>query len=58
MAQKGYEQYLTDKYPDKKLAVLSCMDTRLTKLLPAALSSSTGFRDWVGAVGGDLEAAL
>ena len=27
--QKGYEKYLTDKYPDKKLAVLSCMDTRL-----------------------------
>ena len=26
VAQKGYEKYLTDKYPDKKLAVLSCMD--------------------------------
>ena len=38
--QKGYEKYLTDKYPDKKLAVLSCMDTRLTELLPAALSIS------------------
>ena len=24
VAQKGYEKYLTDKYPDKKLAVLSC----------------------------------
>ena len=35
--QKGYEKYITDKYPDKKLAVLSCMDTRLTELLPAAL---------------------
>ena len=35
VAQKGYEKYLTDKYPDKKLAVLSCMDTRLTELLPA-----------------------
>ena len=31
VAQKGYEKYLTDKYPDKKLAVLSCMDTRLTR---------------------------
>ena len=38
--QKGYEKYLTDKYPDKKLAVLSCMDTRLTELLPAALISA------------------
>ncbi len=37
VANKGYEQYRTDKYPDKKLAVLSCMDTRLTELLPAAL---------------------
>jgi carbonic anhydrase len=37
VAQKNYEKYLTDKYPDKKLAVLSCMDTRLTELLPAAL---------------------
>ena len=36
VARKGYEKYLTDKYPDKKLAVLSCMDTRLTELLPVA----------------------
>lgn len=27
VAEKGYERYATDKYPDKKLAVLSCMDT-------------------------------
>ena len=26
---KGYEKYITNKYPDKKLAILSCMDTRL-----------------------------
>ena len=42
MAQKGYEQYITDKYPDKKLAVLTCMDTRLTELLPAALGLKNG----------------
>ena len=40
--QKGYEKYLTSKYPDKKLAVLSCMDTRLTELLPAALGLKNG----------------
>ena len=28
VAQKGYEKYVTDKYPDKKLAVLTCMDYR------------------------------
>lgn len=30
---KGYEPYITSKYPDKKLAILTCMDTRLTELL-------------------------
>ena len=42
VAQKSYEKYVTDKYPDKKLAVLSCMDTRLTELLPAALGLKNG----------------
>ena len=27
VASKAYEKYLTSKYPDKKLAILSCMDT-------------------------------
>jgi len=44
--QKGYEKYLTSKYPDKKLAVLSCMDTRLTELLPAALGLKNGCKDY------------
>ncbi len=42
VARKAYEQYITDKYPDKHLAVLSCMDTRLTELLPAALGLRNG----------------
>ena len=42
VARKGYEKYLTDKYPEKRLAVLSCMDTRLTELLPAALGLKNG----------------
>ena len=42
VAQRGYEKYVTDKYPDKRLAVLSCMDTRLTELLPAALGLKNG----------------
>jgi carbonic anhydrase len=41
VSSKGYEKFLTSKYPDKKLAVLSCMDTRLTELLPAALGLKT-----------------
>ena len=39
---KKYEQYKTSKYPDKKIAILSCMDTRLTELLPAALGIKNG----------------
>lgn len=42
VARKEYKKYLTDKYPDKKLAVLSCMDTRLTELLPSALGLKNG----------------
>lgn len=42
VAEKGYERFQTDKYPEKKLAVLSCMDTRLTELLPAALGLKNG----------------
>ena len=32
VANRQYEQFVTSKYPDKKLAILSCMDTRLTEL--------------------------
>lgn len=39
---KGYEKYVANKYPSKKLAVLTCMDTRLTELLPAALGLKNG----------------
>lgn len=40
--EKKYEAYRTDKYPDKKVAILTCMDTRLTELLPAALGIKNG----------------
>ncbi len=39
---KGYEKYITGKYPKKKIAILTCMDTRLTELLPAALGIHNG----------------
>lgn len=42
VADREYKKYETDKLPDKKLAILSCMDTRLTKLLPAALNFKNG----------------
>lgn len=52
VANKGFEQYVTDKYPDKKLAVLSCMDTRLTELLPAALWLKNGYAKIIKKTGG------
>lgn len=39
---KEYVKFITDKFPDKKIAILSCMDTRLTELLPAALGLKNG----------------
>ncbi len=42
VADQSYKPFLTDKYPAKKLAVLSCMDTRLTELLPKALGLRNG----------------
>ncbi len=36
-----YKRFATSKYPDKKIAIVTCMDTRLVELLPAAL----GFRN-------------
>ncbi len=52
VAEKGYEKYLTSKYPDKKLAILSCMDTRLTELLPAALGLKNGDAKLIKNAGG------
>ncbi|MNZ93712.1 Beta-carbonic anhydrase 1 [compost metagenome] len=40
--EKQYEAYLTDKFPDKKIAILTCMDTRLLELLPKALNLKNG----------------
>lgn len=40
--RKGYEPFITSKYPDRKLAIVTCMDTRLVELLPAALGLRNG----------------
>lgn len=39
---KEYLQFATSKYPDKKIAIVACMDTRLVQLLPAALGLKNG----------------
>lgn len=40
--KRGYERYATSKYPDKRIAIVTCMDTRLVELLPAALGIRNG----------------
>lgn len=39
--RREYEAFRTDQFPNKRLVVLSCMDTRLVELLPRAM----GFRN-------------
>ncbi len=51
---KEYEQYLTSKYPNKKLAILTCMDTRLTVLLPEALGLKNGDAKIIKNAGGSI----
>ena len=52
--KKEYEQYNTTKYPDKKIAILSCMDTRLTELLPKALDLKNGDAKIIKNAGGTV----
>ncbi|WP_300621210.1 carbonic anhydrase [uncultured Fusobacterium sp.] len=51
---KEYEKYNTTKYPDKKIAILSCMDTRLTELLPKALDLKNGDAKIIKNAGGTV----
>ncbi|TFU93741.1 carbonic anhydrase [Barnesiella sp. WM24] len=39
---KNYQRFVTSKFPDKKIAIVTCMDTRLIELLPAALGIRNG----------------
>lgn len=40
--EKGYQPYITDRFPDKKLVIITCMDTRLIELLPHAMNIRQG----------------
>ena len=42
VARREYEPFRTDKFPDKRLVVLTCMDTRLIELLPRAMNLHNG----------------
>lgn len=49
-----YKKYETTKYPDKKIAILACMDTRMTELLPAALGLKNGDVKLIKNAGGQI----
>ncbi|MFI3314574.1 MAG: carbonic anhydrase [Rikenellaceae bacterium] len=38
----GYKPLITTKYPNKEIAILTCMDARLVKLLSSALGYGNG----------------
>ncbi|MFE8703310.1 beta-class carbonic anhydrase [Cytobacillus sp. FJAT-54145] len=42
VTEKRYKEYSTTKYPNKKMVILTCMDTRLLELLPKALNVGNG----------------
>ncbi|RFU66421.1 carbonic anhydrase [Peribacillus saganii] len=39
---KEYMEYSTDKFPDKRMIIISCMDTRLVELLPKSMNIRNG----------------
>ena len=49
-----YAQFATSKYPDKHLAIVTCMDTRLIHLLPAALGIGLGEVKMIKNAGGTI----
>ncbi|MFD0587015.1 beta-class carbonic anhydrase [Paenibacillus sp. GCM10027627] len=52
VATKGYEQYATSRFPDKRMVILTCMDTRLTELLPKSMNLKNGDAKIIKTAGG------
>ncbi|MDE6300616.1 MAG: carbonic anhydrase [Muribaculaceae bacterium] len=52
--REGYKAYATSKYPDKRIAIVTCMDTRLVELLPAALGIRNGDVKMIKNAGGTI----
>ena len=42
VANREFARYETDRFPNKKIVVVTCMDTRLVELLPAAMDLRQG----------------
>lgn len=54
VASGAYRGYETSKYPDKRIAIVTCMDTRLVELLPAALGIRNGDVKMIKNAGGTI----
>lgn len=54
VAEGAYKPFATSKYPDRKLAIVTCMDTRLVELLPAALGLKNGDLKIIKNAGGTI----
>jgi carbonic anhydrase len=53
-AEDGARQFATSKYPEKGIAIVTCMDTRLVDLLPAALGIRGGDVKMIKNAGGTI----
>ena len=51
VADKRFLEFETSKFPEKKLVILSCMDTRLVELLPQAMNIRNGDVKFVKSAG-------
>lgn len=49
--RKEYEAFVTDRFPNKRAVILTCMDTRLVELLPRAMSLGQGDAKVIKAAG-------
>ena len=54
VADGEYRKFETSKYPDKRIAIVTCMDTRLVELLPAALGIRNGDVKMIKNAGGTI----
>ena len=54
VANREFEKFATSKYPDKRIAIVPCMDTRLVELLPAALGIKNGDVKMIKNAGGTI----
>lgn len=53
--EERYKPFITSKYPDKKIAIVTCMDTRLVELLPSAMGIKNGDVKMIKNAGGVID---